>query len=319
MASPILIVVNPSACGGKAEAVFSSLRQRLEAALGELIVVVSRQPADLPSHIEAGIAAGADRLIAVGGDGTNHAVVNALFGLPEASRSRLAFGNLPVGTGSDWARALGMPLEAEAALEWLVRAHPVACDVGMVEYSDPQKEERRLGRFFLNIASAGVSGEVDRRVNRARRRSSATFLRATIATLLRYRPQSVIVDCDEHRFYEGPCYLLAVANGRFFGRGMWVAPHAFVNDGLFDIILVEGMPRHRILFALKTIYSGTHLERSDVHSMRASRVQVISEEGPLSLDFDGEEASGQSIRFQVLPGALRVLIHPSSHSTLKPL
>lgn len=316
-ASPVLVVVNPSACGSKAEAVFSSIRPRLEEALGELIVAMSRQPADLPHHIQAGAAAGADRLIAVGGDGTNHAVVNALFQLPEASRDRLAFGSLPVGTGSDWARALGVPLEAAAAVEWLARAHPVACDVGMAEYSSPQEEERWVRRFFLNIASTGVSGEVDRRVNRARRRSSATFLRATIATLLKYRPQQVTVDCDDQRFYEGPCYLLAVANGRFFGRGMWVAPHALINDGLFDVILVEGMPRRRILFALKTVYSGTHLNRSDVHSIRACSVQVVSEEGPLSLDFEGEEAVGQSIRFQVLPAALRVLIHPASRSILK--
>ncbi len=311
-----LVIVNPAACGGKAEAVFSTLKSQLERALGELTVFVSHRREELPARIEAGIASGLTRLLAVGGDGTNHAVVNALFSLPETKRNQVSFGSLPVGTGSDWARALGMPLEAEASIDWLARAHPVACDVGVVEYVHPS-EERMQHRFFLNIASAGVSGEVDRRVNRAKRRTSATFLRATIATLFQYKPQRVTVDCDGQRFFEGPSYLLTVANGRYFGRGMWVAPYALIDDGFFDVILVEGMPRRRVLLALKTIYTGAHLKRKDVHSIRASSIRLVSEEGPLSLDLDGEESSGQSIEFRILPQALKVLIHPACRSILK--
>ncbi len=311
-----MIIVNPIACGARAETVFSSVRSRLEEVFGELILILSRRTEDLPGHIAAAIDAGAERLIVVGGDGTNHTVLNALFCLSDAKKAGIAFGTLPVGTGSDWARALGMPLEASAAIEWLARAHPVACDIGVAEYT-PTHEQVQHRRFFLNIASAGVSGEVDRRVNRAKRRSAASFLRATVSTLLHYKPQRVAVDCDAYRFYEGSCYLLAVANGRYFGRGMWIAPYALINDGLFDLILVEGMPRRRILLALKTVYTGDHLKRSDVHSIRASSVRVVSEEGPLSLDFDGEESSGQSIEFRLLPAALKVLIHPAACHIVK--
>jgi diacylglycerol kinase (ATP) len=317
MMSPILIIVNPNAAGGKAERLFESIKDRLREALGELIVAVSRRPEDLAGHIDAAAAAGAERLIAVGGDGTNHAVVNALLNRPDAAAVPLAFGSLPVGTGSDWARALGVPADLEVAVDWLARAQPTACDLGKVEYSDPRQEGRRASRIFLNIASAGVSGEVDARVNRARRRTAATFLRATVATLLKYRPQPVVVDCDGDRFYEGSSYLLAVANGRFFGRGMWIAPHALINDRLFDVVLVEGMPRLRILLALQTVFSGRHLDRKDVHSTRAGSVQVHSEKGPLSLDLDGEEACGQDVQFTVLPQALRILLHPAADKTLK--
>jgi len=167
-----LIIVNPNAAGGKAEAIFETIEDRLRAALGELIVAVSRRPEDLAGHIDAAASAGAERLIAVGGDGTNHAVVNALLNRSAAARVSMAFGCLPVGTGSDWARALGVPADLEVAVDWLARAQPTACDLGKVEYSDPRQGGRRTDRVFLNIASAGVSGEVDARVNRARRRSS---------------------------------------------------------------------------------------------------------------------------------------------------
>ncbi len=312
-----LIIVNPNAAGGKAEAIFENLRNRLREALGELIVAVTRTAEELASHIEAAASAGADRLIAVGGDGTNHGVVNALFTRSQRTRVSMAFGSLPVGTGSDWARALGVPADLEAAVDWLARAQPTACDLGKVEYSDSRQEGRRTSRVFLNIASAGVSGEVDARVNRARRRSSVTFLRATVTTLLGYRPQRIFIDCDGERFYEGLSYLLAVANGRYFGRGMWIAPYALINDGLFDVVLVEGMPRLRILLALQSVFSGRHLSRKDVHSVRAAAVQVHSEEGPLSLDLDGEEACGQDIKFTVLRGALTILLHPAADKTLR--
>ena len=314
---PTLIIVNPSAAGGKAEGIFNRVKDRLREALGELIVVVSRRPEDLAGHIEAAAAAGAERLIVVGGDGTNNAVVNALLNRPNAAAVPLAFGSFPVGTGSDWARALGVPADIEVAVDWLARAQATACDLGKVEYSDPRQAGRRTSRLFLNIASAGVSGEVDVRVNRARRRTSATFLHATLATLLNYRPQRVVVDCDGERFYEGSSYLLAVANGRTFGRGMWIAPNALINDGLLDVVLVEGMPRLRILLALRTVFSGRHLGRKDVHSTRASAVKVRSEDGLLSLDLDGEEACGQDVQFTVLPGALKILLHRAAFKILK--
>jgi len=154
-------------------------------------------------------------------------------------------------------------------------------------------------------------------VNRLRRRTSLTFLRTTIAALFKYRPQRVAVECDGRKFYEGPSYLLAVANGRYFGRGMWVAPNALIDDGLFDVVVVEGMPRYRILLALRTVFSGRHLRRTDVHHGRAASVRVHSEDGPLCLEFDGEEAQGQDLLYTVSPEALRVLMQPSSAKIMR--
>lgn len=309
-----LIVVNANACGGKAVALFKSVESRITEFFGDLTVVVSENAEDMERSLDAAAAAGLDLVIAVGGDGTNHSVVNALARRPGVSA---AFGSLPVGTGTDWARALGIPSDPVAAVEWLMRAQAIPCDLGKVDYLDTQNGARPAQRFFLNISSAGVSGEIVARVNRLRRRTSLTFLRTTIAALLKYRPQRITVECDGRRFYEGPSYLLAVANGRYFGRGMWVAPDALIDDGLFDVILVEGMPRLRILMALRTVFSGRHLRRKDIHHSRAASVRVQSGEEPLRMEFDGEEAKGRDVLYTVSPGALRVLIQPSSANILK--
>jgi diacylglycerol kinase (ATP) len=309
-----LIIVNANACGGKAVAVYRTVENLMKEFFGDLTVFVSEKPEEVVPDLEAAAAAGVNLVIAVGGDGTNHSVVNALAKRPGLS---VSFGSLPVGTGTDWARALGIPSSPGAAVEWLMRAQPVLCDLGKVEYQDAQNGGRPAARFFLNIASAGVSGEIVSRVNRLRRRTSLTFLRTTIGVLFKYRPQRITVECDGREFYEGPSYLLAVANGRYFGRGMWVAPNALIDDGLFDVVVVEGMPRHRILLALRTVFSGRHLARKDVHHKRAASVRVHSKDGPLSLEFDGEEAQGQDLVYTVSPGALRVLMQPSSAKILQ--
>ena len=305
-----LIIVNPNAAGGKAGAVFKQLQDQLFKKIGDHIVAYTERPEEVAEHLDAAATADIHRLIAIGGDGTNHAVVNALAQRPDLG---MIFGSLPVGTGRDWARALGIPENPKEALDWLVRAQPVPCDIGKVDYLDTSREGKSATRIFLNIASAGISGEVDARVNRARKRTSLTFLRATISALLKYKPQQITVTCDGALFYEGQSYLLTVANGRYFGRGMWVAPHALVNDGLFDVVLVEGMPRLRILMALQTVFSGKHLKRRDVHHTRASRIHVQSEAGPLGMDLDGEEAQGQDLNFSVMPGAIKILMDPDSH------
>ena len=304
-----LVIVNPNACGGNALAVYKSIEGRMAGWFGDLTVAISEKPEDVGRHVDAAAQVGLDLVIAVGGDGTNHSVVNALAERPGLAA---AFGSLPVGTGTDWSRALEVSPDPKAAVDWLVRARPVLCDLGRVEYLDMQKGGRPAKRFFLNISSAGVSGDIVARVNRLRRRTSLTFLRTTVAALFKYRPQRITVECNGSGFYEGPSYLLAVANGRFFGRGMWVAPNALIDDGLFDVVLVEGMPRRRILLALRTVFSGRHLLRKDVHHRTAASVRVHSADGPLSLEFDGEEGRGQDLQYTVSPGALKVLMPPST-------
>ncbi len=304
-----LIIINPKAAGGRSTTIFKQIQNRLEEVFGELTVAVTQTPEEVSEHLDAAVDVGITRLIAIGGDGTNHAVVNALAKRPGL---RMTVGCLPVGTGRDWARSLGVPADPLEAVDWLARAISVPCDLGKADYLDSLQGNKSTMRIFLNIASAGVSGEVDARVNRARRRTSLTFLQATIATLLKYKPQRISVECDGKMFYEGLSYLLVVANGRYFGRGMWVAPGAMINDGLFDVVLVEGMPRLRILFALQTVFSGKHLKRNDVHHRRATEIYVHSEDGPLGMDLDGEESQGQDLHFTIMPRAINILLDPTS-------
>jgi diacylglycerol kinase family enzyme len=113
---------------------------------------------------------------------------------------------------------------------------------------------------------------------------------------------------DNDLWYDDKAWTLVVANGRIFGHGMAIAPHAEIDDGLFDVVLIENTSRLTAIMALNTVYSGKHLLRSDVHHRQAKVVKVESRGDQLGLDLDGEYATGEQLRFSVQSGALQMLV-----------
>jgi diacylglycerol kinase (ATP) len=190
--------------------------------------------------------------------------------------------------------------DVRAAADWIATATPRPIDIGSVTYDGRQ-------RYFLNIASAGISGDVAARVNRHAERRAWTFLQATIQTMLRYVPQPVRIALDGAAWYEGAAYLLAVANGTTFGRGMLIAPQARPDDGLFDVVLVRGMSRPRILLAFEKVYRGAHLDHPKVKYQRAAQVSIDTR-APFHFELDGEIYGGQSLTFAIRPGLLHMLV-----------
>ena len=257
----------------------------------------------MAAHLEEAYAAGLTRIISIGGDGTNHVLINALSALNERHPAgpRMVYGNLPIGTGRDWARGIGIPTDSyRRAAEWIAHAQPKAIDLGHLQFDNESE-------FFLNIASAGMGGEVVSRVNSAARRRPWTFLKATVDTLMQYKPQPIQVTLDGKEWYDNRAYVLAVANGTTFGHGMKIAPNAQQDDGLFDVLVIDDIPRLRVLAALKSVYDGSHLTHPAVHHTRAAQVQVQSPSGTIGIELDGEYAAGRNLTFTVRPGALQVL------------
>ncbi len=298
-----LVILNPHAAGGSAGAMWTALEPQLWKRLGELVVAITQHPEEVAEHLDKAYASGLTRVIAIGGDGTNHALINALADLNDRSPGGppMVYGNLPIGTGRDWARGVGMPFrDVRAAADWIATATPRPIDIGLVRYDGHQ-------RYFLNIASTGISGDVTALVNRQPERRAWTFLQATLQTMLRYVPQPVRIALDGEAWYDDTAYLLAVANGTTFGRGMVIAPQAKPDDGLFDVILVRGMSRPRILLAFQKVYRGTHLDHPKVKYRRAAQVSLETR-APFSFELDGETYSGQSLSFAIRPGLLHMLV-----------
>lgn len=299
-----LVILNPYAGSGTLRQ-FDTLKKALmNLCNGEMWVIVTMRVEDIATHLRHAADHGFDTVLAVGGDGTNLAIVNALI---EMGEKRLALASLPLGTGRDLARSMETPLDPLEAIEWLKTAVPTPIDVGKVELDGET-------RYFLNSSSTGISGVIAGRVNAAGPKRPWTFMEKTIGTLLLFSAPRMKVEIDGHDWFEGEAFILTVGNGRYFGRGMKAHPQAYLNDGLFDVILIESMPRAEALVALPQLMQGNHLSRADVQFQRGAQVRVTAYGNVLDLETDGEAAEGAEIVYTIMPGAINFLVHPDAEA-----
>jgi YegS/Rv2252/BmrU family lipid kinase len=250
---------------------------------------------------------GVPRIIAVGGDGTLSETVNGFFEDGKPLNREVIFSFIMTGTGNDFQKSCAREKGLDAALTSLKNAKEKIIDVGRLEYIDHKGNPS--SRYFLNIASFGMGGEVDRRVNTMPIKGviggKASFLLATIAALVGYRNKSVRLIIDDNEPLEQKIRLALVANGRFAGGGMCFAPEAALDDGLFDIIIMGDTGLLESVRNMSKIYDGSYLEADIVSHFRGKRLQAFSDEEVL-LDIDGEAPGRLPATFEILPSVLRL-------------
>jgi diacylglycerol kinase (ATP) len=291
-------VVNPTAGGGRAGSTWKEIVRRLPE-LGEAHLVQGTEEGAIRAELAQLIERGVDRIVVLGGDGSMHLVGNVILDLGHGAD--VGLGMVPLGTGSDLPRALGLPKDPHACAAHVLSVAPRPMDALELTTRDGRR------RFVMNVASAGISGLVDEAVNAMPQRGATAYLRATLAALMRYRPVPCRVQVDGKPWYEGGITLLAIGNGTSFGRGMQVAPRARIDDGELDVVLVLPLPRWQLLFRLARLYGGTHLETEFVRWCRGRTVEIEPLAPLPPFDLDGEVFASGAARIRVLPGALRIL------------
>ncbi len=301
-------IINPTAGSGRAGRLWPDAAKVLKAAWPKLVVHETRETGHARGLAAEAAAAGAERLIICGGDGTIGEVVD---GLLSARGPLPAIGIVPAGTGADFVRTIGRASSSAEAAALIVSGNPMRIDAGRVTYT---REQGDLGvRHFINAASLGVSGPTALAVNARKRKGGgkAAFLAATVAELIRYRFQDVRIAVDGAAPIETRIALVAIANGRSFGGGMRIAPDAAPDDGLFDVVVVRAASKRRLLFQLRRLYSGTHLGLAEVTILKGRRVTVepaaIGDACPILVEADGESSGQCPAIFEVLPGALELV------------
>jgi YegS/Rv2252/BmrU family lipid kinase len=287
------IIVNPQAGRGRGP-------QLLEQALAEKgfdaeIVLTSRagHGVDLAAQARRD---GIDMVVAAGGDGTVHEVVNGL--LQESVAPMPVLGLVPLGSGCDYAKTFDVPHDIGAAVELLAAEKPtIEVDAGSIEY-------REGSRFFANIAEVGIGPEcVARAIRLPRFLGPAIYGIAFVITLPLFKRREANIGMDASS-YDGQMTNLVVAIGRVFGGGMRVAPKADPADGAFDVQVQTGSKLDYVR-GLPKVYNGTHVPHPMIREERAARVTVECDPAGL-IEADGEVLGHTPATFTVLPGALRL-------------
>ena len=247
---------------------------------------------------------GYERIIAIGGDGTVHEVVNGIMQVPEARRPSL--GIVPVGSGNDFAHAVGLPLKPEPALACALGGKPSAIDLGLMTDAHGRRE------YFDNTLGIGFDAVVTIRSHHLPLlRGFLMYLTAVIETiLLNHDPSRMQIETEQRR-WEQSNLMLTMCNGPREGGGFLVAPDARLDDGLLHYAMIEKVSRPMMLRLVPEVMRGTHGRFKPVHLGSCKRMSVQADR-PMYIHADGEilTSFGSNLRqvsFEVLPGALQIV------------
>ena len=304
-----VVIVNPKSQGGKLGKRWTDVAETLGRAF-PFDELVTQGVGDATRLTREALKGGAERIVAIGGDGTVNEVVNGFFEADKPINPEATLGLIPFGTGGDFRRTLGIPQDTTEAASVIAAGHRRKIDVGKLTFV--ATDGSPATRMFANIASFGVSGVVDRLVNESGKKlgGKLSFMFASVRATWSYKNQRVQLVFDGKERAEISINTVAVANGKYFGGGMKVAPAAELDDGTFEVVSIGDLGMGEVLAMSRKIYKGDHLAMDKVSVRRAKVVEAegIEPGAVIELDVDGENPGRLPARFEVVPAALYVAV-----------
>jgi YegS/Rv2252/BmrU family lipid kinase len=285
----LALLVNPAAAGGKALAAVAPARAELER-LGATFRVIETSSGEHAKREALAAGAAGETTVAIGGDG----LVGTLAGAICGTDAPLAI--IPAGRGNDFARVLGIPTDPAEAARLAYEGEPKLLDVGEVD-----------GKSFVGIASAGFDSDANRIANEAKLvRGNLVYAYAALRALAAWKPAhfEILVDGERH---ETTGYTVAVCNSKAYGGGMFLAPHAELDDGKLDVILSGDTTKRHFLRSLPKVFKGTHLDEPTVSVFKGEVIEVRADR-PFVMYADGDPLAELPATVRVRPRALQVVV-----------
>lgn len=246
-------------------------------------------------------------IVAIGGDGTIHEVVNGIFIQKAVPTTEICLAVIPAGTGNDWIRMFGISKTYSEAVQSLVEKRTVLQDVGKVSYYETSVQHTR---YMANVAGLGYDAVVNLEYNNLKddgKYGKSLYLRSTFHTFLKFTPKKFRIKTDGKLFYEGMVFSGAVGIGKYNGGGMKQTPEAIFDDGLMDLTIIKKMSKLRIACNFKLLYSGNIYNIPTVIHTQASKIEI--ETWPETrIEIDGEAVGTSPFVFEMVPQCIRVVV-----------
>lgn len=254
---------------------------------------------DVPSLVRRTIDDGYDTIVAGGGDGTIHEVVNAMIG----QFDRIRLGLIPLGTGNDFCRSLGIPIDPTQALSMILENNTQERRVDLIQVEAGSKKE-----ICVNLVSGGIGGEIEKHVDKSvkERWGALAYVRGALSAATNVIPFELELQIDQQDTKRLAALNITIANGRTAGGGFEVAPHASPDDRKMDVVLVHpGNPIELAAVATR-LATGDYTKSDRVSEFRAREISIRSNP-PMDFSVDGSLFAQSPILFKLMPGALRLL------------
>ena len=307
--STLFFIVNPRAGSGKTMCEWLPAEKELERAGVRYVTAMTDHKRHATSLAMEACQQGYRKIIAVGGDGSLHEVFNGICRWCDNSNCDISdfyIGVIPIGSGNDWIKSLGVEKDARAALECVCRSEYRMMDVIRVESSGSRV------CYMANVGGTGFDSHVCLRVNSQKesgRRGKLIYLNSLIYTIATLRSIRVACYADGKMVFSGDCYSIALGNGRYSGSGMRQVPAAEIDDSLVDYLIIPRLPLGRIMLEAPRLFTGTINESRFVISgqCKSFKVMPLDSESEDVLELDGELEGRLPMSVEVLPSRIRVM------------
>jgi diacylglycerol kinase (ATP) len=302
-----IFIVNPHAAMGSVGRQWAGIQSRAQDRLGSFQSYLTRGMNDAVRLTREALLRGAERIICVGGDGTLNEVVNGFMSEEGPVQPDAQLGFIPLGTGLDFIRCTRIPKTLDKALDLITRSHTRQIDLGRIWFKGTNNPTPY--RYFHNMTSFGLGGEVVERVNRNTKVFGGfiSFIWGTIVSILIYQKKRIRLKVDDHFDETIVGWNVSIGNGMYQGGGMCVAPDAQIDDGLFHITVIGDLSLFGVFRNLPKLYTGKILTVKKVCSYAGKRVEAQSDQKVL-LDVDGEQAGQLPVTIEIMPKVLSFIM-----------
>jgi len=291
------IIINPNAgSAGDLEAVKAALAERPGTE-----ICVSEKKGDAEELAREAVRRGVRTVVAAGGDGTLNEVLNGLSEDFAGGPGRVRLGLLPLGTGNDFARSIGVPADLAAALGHLDAGRTQRIDVALASFQDGQ-------RYFLNMSAGGFSSLVSEKAHEAKDRwGPLAYMRGAVDALPELEAFEATITLSGAETIRMEIYNLVISNGRYVAAGIPVAPQAKLDDGLLDVMIAPATAIPNLALLIPQVLLGRHLNSDLLLFRKATRIEIDSTP-PMTFNVDGEILNQEPALFELLPRALEVVV-----------
>ena len=307
-----LVIVNPKSASGATRDKWSATASDIRTHFGAFNVAFTKSRGDGAEIARRAAEKGRKFIIACGGDGTINEVANGII----ESGVDVELGVLPSGTGGDFRRSLNIPHGTREAARALKTGQTKKIDIGKVTFRD--HDDKEVSRYFLNVSSVGLAASIIERVKASSTadwlpipslKGKASFALSTLQEVIGIEYETVRVRIDDGEEHNLNTVNFCVANARYFGGGMMIAPEAKLDDGYFDVINIGDLGTAKILLNAYKLYGGTHLTLPEVKTKLARRIEISSLNGEeIHLETDGELPGKLPAVYEIVPQALRIRV-----------
>ncbi len=303
-----IAIVNPNAGTRKVAHDWLQISETLSRWSVHHAAIFTEKRGDAIELVRQQVVLGVRHFIAVGGDGTLNEVINGIFGQDEVPATEITIALIPVGTGNDWRRTMGVPLGYDEAARAISKCFVRIQDIGRIDFVENGMIQVR---YFANVAGIGYDALVASEVNHKKDKGAHgifTYLSSLVRSLFNYKTSILDISVDDD-VIRSEVFSLSIGIGRYNGGGMMQLPEAIPDDGLFDITLIRKIGKLAVLGQIKNLYDGTFVKHKAVTCLRGYQVTVKSAQ-PLMIEADGESIGQTPATFHLLPAALSVVVDP---------